>query len=145
VTAFGWVNDQDLVAARRGGAMVAARKALLRPVAPGTPGIIPYGAGVDGQARAMLRHEKEASDWIDAGKSAHTSGTPRFKAELQRRQTILDNAKSSLNRFLIQETMYNRFDPLIAQWVDFYNRQLRFTGANALDPDIVKSMIFRES
>jgi hypothetical protein len=41
--------------------------------------------------------------------------------------------------------MFNRFDPLIRQWTDHYNRQFGYTGTRALNPNLVKSMLFQES
>lgn len=147
VTPHGWVNDQHLVPVRdpASGGVAAAPKTLLRPVAPSTPGVAPYSAGVDAQAAAATRREADVADWKSAGARARTTGTPRFNAELARREDLLVRSRRALNRFLIQETMYNRFDPDIAQWVAFYNRQFRMSGANALDPNIVKAMIFQES
>jgi hypothetical protein len=146
VTPLGWVNDQPLVPVRNAaGVMASAPKTALRPVAPSTPGVAPYSAGVDAQAAAATRRETAVADWKSAGARARTTGTPRFNAELARREDLLVRSRRALNRFLIQETMYNRFDPDIAQWVDFYNRQFRMSGARALDPNIVKAMIFQES
>ena len=41
--------------------------------------------------------------------------------------------------------MFNRFDASIKKWVDFYGTKLGFTGKKALDPEIVKSMLFEET
>ena len=55
------------------------------------------------------------------------------------------NRERLLNRRLIQETMFNRFDRIIHKWTDHYNKQFSFTGADTLDPNLVKSMLFQES
>ena len=41
--------------------------------------------------------------------------------------------------------MFNRFDPSIKKWVDHYNAKFGFTGNKALDPEIVKSMLYKET
>ena len=41
--------------------------------------------------------------------------------------------------------MLNRFDASIKKWVDFYNNQFGFKGKDALDPNLVKAMMYKES
>jgi Domain of unknown function (DUF4157) len=51
-----------------------------------------------------------------------------------------------VNQKLIQETMYNAFDASIVKWVKYYDGIIgKPKGWPALDPNIVKSMLFQES
>jgi hypothetical protein len=61
------------------------------------------------------------------------------------RETLQKSVEKALNVRLIQATMLNRFDPSIKKWVDFYNTQFGFKGANALDPNLIKAMVYQES
>jgi hypothetical protein len=61
------------------------------------------------------------------------------------RQTEQTRKETALNVRLIQSAMLNRFDSNIKKWVDFYNHQFGFTGHDALDPNLIKSMVFQES
>lgn len=50
-----------------------------------------------------------------------------------------------LNRKLIQETMFNRFDAVIKREVEQANKAHGLKGDKALDPNLLKSMLFQES
>jgi hypothetical protein len=113
-------------------------KRLLRPIAPGTPGIAPYGAGID-----QVIGDLEQGDQRIAAEQARRGG-PR-PGEIPRVEGLQRNRMRLLNRRLIQEQMFNRFDPVIRQWTDYYNPLFGYTGENALDPNLVKSMLFQES
>ncbi|MES2741988.1 MAG: DUF4157 domain-containing protein [Pseudomonadota bacterium] len=106
-------------------------KTLLRPVRPGGAKLAPYSAGIGAQAAAVEKNEAEL-----VGKTG---------SEKTRLEGLLATRRSVLNRKLIQETMYNRFDPVIKAEVDTANAARGFKGADALDPDLVKAMIFQES
>ena len=110
---------------------VVVQKTLLRPVRPGGTQLDPYSAGVDAQARAVERNEAAL-----VGKTG---------AERRRLEGLLAKRREVLNRKLIQETMFNRFDPIIAREVAAANTAHGLTGAAALDPNLVKSMVFQES
>lgn len=116
-------------------------KRLLSVDSPSAPGIAPYRAGIS-QEKAALNKGDQAIAKENARK-----GGPR-PGEIPRLQGLQQQREASLNTKFIQETMMNRFDPVIRQWVDFYNTQFGFTGNKAslaLDPNLVKSLFFQES
>jgi hypothetical protein len=116
-------------------------KRLLTPDSPSARGVSHYSAGVKQEETAIHR-----GDQAIAQEQARKGG-PR-PDELSRLQGLQQNREHTLNVKLIQETMMNRFDPLIRKWVDFYNQQFGFTGSNAaaaLDANLVKSLLFQES
>jgi hypothetical protein len=106
-------------------------KTLLRPVRPSGSRLDPYTTGLDAQAKAV---EKNEADLVG-----------KIGKEKTRLENLLATRREVLNRKLIQETMFNRFDPIIAREVAAANAAHSLTGANALDPDLVKAMIFQES
>jgi Domain of unknown function (DUF4157) len=106
-------------------------KTLLRPVKPNSGMLNPYSTGLNAQANAVKKNE---ADLI--GKKG---------AEKQRLEGLLVTRNRELNRKLIQETMYNRFDPIIVREVAAANIAHGFTGNQALNPNLLKSMIFQES
>ena len=140
VTILSWKNDEPTAIIlppldARGFALVLPPpdipKTLLRPVRAGGAKLAPYSAGIGAQAAAVENNEADL-----AGKTG---------AEKTRLEGLLANRRGVLNRKLIQETMYNRFDPIIKAEVDAANKAHKFSGADALDPDLVKAMIFQES
>lgn len=120
-------------------------KSLLRPIVPSGTGLAPYSAGVSQQARSVEEGERDIAA-LEARRSQYRTPRARalFNADLSSRQGLQRNRNAELNRRLIQETMYNRFDPLIRRWVDYYTArypQLR----PPLDANAVKAMLFQES
>jgi hypothetical protein len=116
-------------------------KRLLAPDSPTARGISHYSAGVKQEEAAIQK-----GDQAIAQEQARKGG-PR-PGELPRLQGLQQNRAQTLNVKLIQETMMNRFDPVIRKWVDFYNQQFGFTGGkgkDALDANLVKSLLFQES
>jgi hypothetical protein len=65
--------------------------------------------------------------------------------EVTRLEGLQTKRLKLLNRRLIQASMLNRFDASIKKWVDHYNTKFGFTGKKALDPDLMKAMIFEET
>jgi hypothetical protein len=106
-------------------------KTLLRPVRPSGTKLAPYATGLSAQVKAVEKNEADL-----AGKTG---------AEKTRLEGLLARRREVLNRKLIQETMFNLFDPVIAREVAAANAAHGLTGADALDPDLVKSMIFQET
>jgi Domain of unknown function (DUF4157) len=106
-------------------------KTLLRPVKPNGTKLDPYSTGLDAQANAVNKNQADL-----VGKTGN---------EKVRLEKLLVNRNEVLNRKLIQETMFNRFDPIIAREVATANAAHGFTGSAALNPDLVKAMIFQES
>jgi hypothetical protein len=113
-------------------------KTLLNIDSSQIPGVFHYSAGVSQQARAVERGE-QAIATEQARKGGPRSG------EIARLQGLQQHREQLLNRKLIQEMMMNQFDSNIRHWVDFYNRQFGFSGTDALDPNLVKSLLFQES
>ena len=121
-----------------GGGVVEVPKKLLRHAETAVAGITQYDAGLDTVVRDYERGEKKIAD-----ENARRGGPdPVDLAELEWRQF---NRQRLLDQRMVQETMFNRFDASIKKWVDFYGTKLGFTGKKALDPEIVKSMLFEET
>jgi hypothetical protein len=106
-------------------------KAKLRPV--GTPGdsVVDYANNVEtlrssiGAREAKMRHP-----------DAQRPG------EMTRLQGLQDVSYTEINKALIQQKMYNKFDAAIAKWSASYPPTF---GFDPLDPNLVKSVIFKES
>lgn len=113
-------------------------KTILRPVRPSMAGIAPYSAGVDPQASSVVRGAAKL-----AAERVRSKG-PR-PGEIPRLEGLQTTRLTQLNKVLIQETMFNRFDPTIKKWTDHYNTSFGYVGKRALNPNLVKSMLFQES
>jgi hypothetical protein len=131
-------------------------KVLLDPDLPGVAGIRKYSVGTDKQQDAVVKSaakRKKQQDTITAWQSKQSSFKKKPEAwqaqmtKLQEEQARLDKEleakEQTLSRMLVQQTMYNRFDPMIKRWVDHYNTSLK--PKKKLDPSIVKSMLFQET
>jgi hypothetical protein len=145
VSVVSWSNASDDVRVRTAaGAEADVPKKLLRPVVSGVAGIAPYGAGLDKVVGDYERGEKK----IEQEKAR--KGGARAK-ELIRLQALQAHRERLLNRRLIQGAMMNRFDGSIRTWVDYYNQVQGYTKVlgkaekGALDPNLVKAMIFQET
>jgi hypothetical protein len=151
-------NGTDPIAKVRFGASLQldVPKLALEPESPSATGVRRYSAGLKDQQTAVenrsTRVEKRKSeakalrDQESKYKTRHKvweTELKRAEDEVKNQETLLAGNQKSLNRVLIQQVMYNRFDPLIAKWVDFYNKQLK--PKTPCDPNIVKSMMFKES
>jgi hypothetical protein len=148
VTALTWSNTSDSVLVTGGGILGAALvpKTLLRPTHTAVAGVAPYSAGVAGQAAAVTRAEAALAAWMAQQASYRTTAAVAlFNAERTRLESLLRTKQAVLNRRLIQETMFNRFDAIIKREVDAANTAHGLTGADALDANLVKSMLFQES
>jgi hypothetical protein len=148
VTVLNWINTSDTVSVVGGGAFIPffIPKRLLKPVRAAVAGLAPYGAGVTGQAASVEKSEKQLAAWL-AKESTFKSkkGVELFKKERKRLEDLLKKRQEILNKRLIQETMFNRFDAIIKQEVDAANTAHGLKGKDALDPNLVKSMLFQES
>jgi hypothetical protein len=143
VVIMSWVNAAltarvRFAAAPSGPVEVELSKTLLRPTRPLAREIAPYSAGAAAQAASVTRGEAAI-----AAEQARRGG-PR-PGEIPRLTGLQRIRETELNKRLIQETMFNRFDPLIRQWTDHYNVQFGFTEPERLDANLVKSMLFQES
>lgn len=121
-------------------------KAILTPVHIPTPGIASYHAGLPAVQSTVTKGQASIES-LRAKESTYKSpkGRELFTAELKRLEGLQTTRVATLNRRLIQETMFNRFDPLIAKWTNFYNEKFKGMHWSPLDPNLVKSIIFNES
>jgi hypothetical protein len=113
-------------------------KKVVRPVDTAVAGVAPYDAGLDSVLSDFERGEQKI-----AAENARKDG-PRAD-EITRLEGLQTNRLKLLNTRLIQASMLNRFDASIKKWTDHYNTKFGFTGKKALDPDLVKAMIFDET
>ena len=121
-------------------------KTLLVPTRTPVAGVDPYSAGASNQSASVRKNEKQLADWM-AQQAEFTSPTQvaAFEKERLRLEDLLAKRHEILNRRLIQESMFNRFDATIKSEVDALNTAHGFTGAAALNPNLVKSLLFEES
>ncbi len=145
VTVVSWSNAGDDVRVRTAaGVEIDVPKKVLRPVASVVAGIAPYGAGLDKVVKDYERGEQKIEQ------ETSRKGGARAK-ELVRLQALQANRERLLNRRLIEAAMMNRFDSSIRTWVDHYNHAEGYTKVlgkaekGALDPNLVKAMIFQET
>ena len=131
-------------------------KLALEPTTPSEKGVRHYKTSLAEQRTAVEKAQtgveeqtKNVEDWKTKESKYKKNRTDWEKSlksledELTRRQDILKRKEVVLSNMLIQATMYNRFDPIIAKWVIHYNKDLK--PDTDLDPNIVKSMLFQES
>jgi hypothetical protein len=138
-----WDNASDQAVVRRlpphpPAVQFDVPKKLLRPVASGVAGIIPYSADLGNVTGDFERGEQKLEAETTRKEGARPDEVARLEG-LQKKRLKL------LNRRLIQGSFLNRFDADIKQWVDFYNAKFKFTGKDALDPNLVKAMLFQET
>jgi hypothetical protein len=128
------------------GKTITVPQRILRPKRTAVPGLSFYGAGVDRQAAAVEKSEQDLSAWQATKGSFHgRRGLALFAREEARLQATLTRKRDVLNRREIQEAMFNRFDQVIATEVNAANLAHGLTGADALDPELVKAQLFQES
>jgi hypothetical protein len=121
-------------------------KKILRPTHTAVTGMNAYSAGVEGQAAAVDAAEDKLADWTAKEAEYKKAGTTAlWTKEKARLESVVQKKTEVLNRKLIQETMFNRFDAVIKREVDAANAAAGFKGADALDPNLMKSMLFQES
>ncbi|HEX5871586.1 MAG TPA: DUF4157 domain-containing protein [Longimicrobium sp.] len=131
-------------------------KLALTPAPTAVAGVRQYNVGLSGQQSAVETRQKSTGDaWGELASWRATKdqykknpkvweeGVERLEKEVARQEGLLVKSQTTLSRMLVRETMYNRFDGIIKQWVDHYNAQ--FKPATDLDPNLVKSMLFQES
>ena len=145
VTPTAWDPAAHAVPVKRLSDKAAATvpKSQLRPVAP-TDGVADYSVGVDAQARAVETADQKVADW-KAKEGEYTSNRKLYEDELARLEGLAAKKHRVLNDKLIQQTMLNGLDPIIESEVKAANTSHGLKGADALDPDLVKAMIFQES
>lgn len=140
-----WVNSSTTVGIKVPGRRnqpvrhLVVPKYTLRPAPSGVPEIAPYGAEVDVAASRVVRGNAALAAERGRPDGSRADEINRIEFEEQPKRD------ENLNRRLIQETMFNRFDASVKRWTDYYNAQYGYTGRDALDPNIVKAMLYRES
>jgi hypothetical protein len=152
VKVVAWDNAKTTVSVEvtptGGGAAVQIEvpKKVLRATHAATAGMHAYSAGVTSQAAAVDTAEDKLADWVAKEAEYKKAGTTKLWTEEKARlEEVVKKKTEVLNRKLIQETMFNRFDGIIKREVDAANTAAGFTGADALDPNLMKSMLFQES
>jgi hypothetical protein len=121
-------------------------KKLLRTSHAAVAGMNAYSADAEAQAVAVDRADDKLADWnAKEAEYKKSGGTKLWAAEKARLEDVAKKKTAVLNRKLIQETMFNRFDAVIKKEVDAANAVAGFKGADALDPNLMKSMLFQES
>lgn len=145
VTVISWDNVSESVIVFGGGTrrQFSIPKTLLKPTRLKVTGVAPYSAGVVSQAAAVRKIKKEFEEWKAKERWYKTNKKFYRKVRKELKETLARKLKI-LNRKLIQETMFNRFDAIIKKEVDAANSAHGFKGAQALDPNLFKSLIFRE-
>lgn len=148
VVVVAWVNGSTTVRVRvpapaaNSGTEADVPKKLVHAASSPVAGVGQYGTGLDQVVRDFERGEQAI-----AAENAHRGGARA--AVLARLETLQRNRERLLNRRLIQGSMLNRFDQSISTWVHHYNQAFGFTQAvgakKALDPNLVKSMVFQET
>ncbi|MEZ4399282.1 MAG: DUF4157 domain-containing protein [Kofleriaceae bacterium] len=126
------------------GQTVTVPKLLLRPAFTPTAGVVPYASGIDATAKRYAKASTEVETWI-AAESSYTKKHTYWAESLTKLQTEETAAQSAFNDDLIRQFMWNRFDADIAALVAAGNTERGLTGAAALDPDLIKAMLFKET
>jgi hypothetical protein len=131
VTIVEWDNARDTVRVNYRAMLLTGNfvpvvievpKRVLAPVTIGVKGVAPLGAGVTSQAAAVEKTEADIAA-LEARKESFKTPKARgaFDTERARLQVLLGTRERVLNRKLIQETMFNRFDADIKREVDAAN------------------------
>ena len=90
----------------------------------------------------MVRNARELAEWM-AREGQYRRNRSLWERQRDHLQGQLAHRRLTYSRMWVRQMMYNRFDLSIAFWVNHYNRSLR--PGVALDPNIVKSIIYQES
>jgi subtilisin family serine protease len=117
-------------------------KLVLAPAPDIVSGMRRYDVALEAQRTAIVRNIRELADWV-AHENAYRRNHATWERERARLETLLMRRQAEYDRMWVRQMMYNRFDLDIARWVTHYNTQL--TPATALDPNVVKSMLYQES
>lgn len=138
-----WKNQMHNVRVRllpphpEAGLVVSIAKTKILPKAPNVFGVTPYSAGAAAKAQAVERAEGQL-----AGEQSRAEPRADEIARLLKDQPVHWH---SLNRKLIQETMFNRLDVSIRLWTDYYNTLFHYYPQDPLDANLVKAMLYEES
>ena len=117
-------------------------KVLLAPHLDRIASVRRYDVALDAQRSAVSDNARQLRDWL-AQQSSYRSRPAVSERERQRLAQLLDRRQAVYSRMWVRQAMFNRFDGDIARWSAHYSSQLR--PATALDPNIVKSMLYQES
>jgi hypothetical protein len=144
VTVVSWTNAADTVSVRHPSVSAAFNvpKVLLLPKQASVPGIAPYATGLEKLEKITESHGAK----LEAFRNTPPKDRMKdFATDLAQREADQDKMAKNVNTRLIQASMLNRFDASIKKWVDFYNSQFGFKGKDALDPNLIKAIMYRES
>jgi hypothetical protein len=144
ITVVSWDNKADTVEVRHSSVAGTFKvpKVLLQPKQTSVPGIAPYTTDLEKREKLAESHGAKLEAFK---KTAPKDRMSDFATDLAHREVDQANLIGTVNTRLIQGSMLNRFDASIQKWVDFYNTQFSFKGKDALDPNLVKAIMYRES
>ncbi len=117
-------------------------KLVLEPAPENVSGMRPYNVALDAERTAVVRNRRELADWV-AREAEYRRNHSTWERERARLETLLARRQATYSRMWVRQMMCNRFDVDIALWVRHHNTQQ--TPAEALDANIVKSMLYQES
>ncbi len=117
-------------------------KVVLSPAPQTATGMRRYDVTLDAQRTAVVRSARELAQWL-ARESQYRTNRGFWERQRDQLQSSLAHRRTTYSRMWVRQMMYNRFDVAIVFWVNHYNRSLR--PGVALDPNIVKSIIYQES
>jgi hypothetical protein len=122
---------------------LTVRKANLRPVADKVGTIVRYQAADTSVEKELdlLKKRQRAVDKIDADTTYHNP--PKQKSDHDEAAGLVADTETVLNEMLIKQQMMNRFDRAIQDKTAAANA--KWGGEDPLDPNLVKSIIFRET
>jgi len=144
VTVVSWSNTAETVEVRHPAVSGTFNipKVLLEPKQTSVPGIAPYGTDLKKYEKIAESHGAK----LEAFKKTPPKERMKdFATDLVQREADQAKVEKIVNTRLIQGSMLNRFDASIKKWVDFYNTQFGLKGKDALDPNLVKAMMYKES
>jgi N-acetyl-anhydromuramyl-L-alanine amidase AmpD/subtilisin family serine protease len=101
-----------------------------------------YALPLAQQRAVVLQTRQDLEAWL-ARQAAYTTNRSLWERERDRLTSLFRGRFAEYNRMWVRLMMYNRFDPFIKRWTDHYNRAL--SPSHALDPNVVKSVLFQES
>jgi hypothetical protein len=136
------IDDWNGTAAEATVAGFSVPKLVLAPAPESVSGMRHYDVGLDSQRTAVVRNSRELADWV-AREGEYRKNHGTWERERARLDMLLARRQTTYSRMWVMQMMYNRFDAETALWVGHYNTQL--SPVAALDPNIVKSMLYQES
>jgi hypothetical protein len=106
--------------------------------------VAPYATYLDQTTKSLVAKQTELDAW-NLQQSSFKTHPEKWVEQRDALKKQVDDYTKVVNVLQIQQTMYNRFDPAIARLVAQANAERGLTGKDALDPNIVKAIIFNET